>query len=70
MNGIQPIHGEPTRWFVPSRTRKNYAFIVDSDYHGKWACGCEQFLVRGRECGHIRMVKNLTQSRKEAEAQQ
>lgn len=57
---IEPIQGEPTRWVVYSTTRKDYAFIVDSDWYGKWACGCEQYMARGVECKHIRAVKDLT----------
>lgn len=63
---IEPIYGERTRWIVYSTTRKDYAFIVDSDWgehrlgKGKWACGCEQYMVRGVSCKHIRGVKDLT----------
>jgi hypothetical protein len=63
---IEPIPGERTRWIVYSTTRKNYAFIVDSDWDeprpglGRWACGCEQFMVRGVICKHILAVQSLT----------
>jgi hypothetical protein len=56
---IEPIAGEPTRWVVMSESRDGWAFIVDSDYEGGWACGCEQFMVRGLECKHIRAVKRV-----------
>ena len=60
---IRPIHGEPTRWTVQSEHRPGIAFIVDSDWEetapdgSRWACGCEHFMVRGRECKHIRAVR-------------
>jgi hypothetical protein len=54
---IEPILNEPTRWIVNSSTRWHMAFIVDSDYEDGWACGCEDFMSRGRECKHIRAVK-------------
>ena len=70
---IQPIAGEPTRWLVQSATRPDYAFIVDSDYADEgrrgWACGCEQWMVRGVECRHIRKVKQFltTENAKDTE---
>ena len=60
---IEPIPGEATRWIVQSTSRKDLAFIVDSDYYtgradgSRWACGCEQFMVRGLICKHILAVK-------------
>jgi hypothetical protein len=56
---IEPIAGEPTRWRVNSATRKEFAFIVDSDWEGGWGCGCERFMVTGQECRHIRQVKEF-----------
>lgn len=62
---IERIAGEPTRWFVRSSTRRDYTFVVDSDWESEteagqapghsrgWACGCEQFMVRGKCCHHI-----------------
>lgn len=55
---ITAIEGEPTRWLVRSSTRADYEFIVDSDYTDEsgrrgWACGCERFMVTGRQCHHI-----------------
>lgn len=55
---IDPIPGEPTRWWVQSATRKEVAHIVDSDYDGAWACSCEDCMVRGKECKHIAAVKS------------
>ena len=57
MDRVSPIPNEPTRYFVKSATRPDYTFVVDSDYEGGWACGCEQFMVREQECPHIRLVK-------------
>ena len=54
---IQPIPGEPTRWLVASSSRPDTAFVVDSDDDGRWACGCEDCMVRRRECKHIRELK-------------
>jgi hypothetical protein len=56
---IEPIPGEPTRWIVHSTSRADCAFVVDLDYEGAPACGCEQFMVRGIECKHIRAVKGV-----------
>ena len=62
---LRPIPGEPTRWRVWSETREGVAYIVDREYVAEpgeaaaWACGCEQFMVRGLECKHIRAVKKL-----------
>jgi hypothetical protein len=60
----EPIEGEPTRWVVRSATRKDFAFIVDSDWQGGWGCGCEQYQVRGLECRHIRAVKEFLTKKK------
>jgi len=59
MQCVEPIPHEPTRYFVKSATRPDYTFVVDSQYEGGWACGCEQFMVRGVECRHIRLVKEF-----------
>ena len=55
---VEPIAGEATRWLVASASRAGMQFIVDSDYtddDGRrgWACGCEDFQVRGHTCKHI-----------------
>lgn len=54
---ITPIPHEETRWRVMSESRDGWGFIVDSDYEGGWACGCEDFMSRNRECKHIAAVK-------------
>lgn len=54
---IEPVEHERGRWWVKSRTRKDVVYIVDADWEGGWGCACEQFMVRERECAHIRAVK-------------
>lgn len=54
---VEPLEHEPTRWLVESRSRAGLVHLVDSDYEGGWACSCEQWMVRGRECPHIRAVQ-------------
>ena len=54
---VEPIPGEPARWFVTSDSRPEMIHIVDMDYHGAPACGCEQYMVRGQPCKHIAAVK-------------
>ena len=56
MANVEPIPHEPTRYFVKSATRPDYTFVVDSNYEDGWSCGCEQFMVRGKSCPHIRKV--------------
>lgn len=60
--GVYPIYGELTRWRVFSGSRPGVAFIVDSDYQGRWACGCEHWMVNETECRHIRLVKQFATS--------
>lgn len=54
---IEPILGEPTRYFVKSETREDVFHIVDMDDDGKPNCSCEDSMTRHRVCKHIRAVK-------------
>ena len=49
MGQVTPIHGEPTRFFVASRTRQE-PWLVDLEEFG-WngQCGCEGFDMRMRK---------------------
>lgn len=54
-----PVPFEPTRWWVPSASHPGDDYLVDSDYEGGWVCTCDGFMLGGRECRHIKRVKQL-----------
>jgi hypothetical protein len=54
---VRPVPFERERWFVRSASRSEVDHVVDVAFEGAFACGCEQFMVRGLECPHIRAVK-------------
>ena len=54
---ITSVPYEPTRFWVESETRPDLLHLVDADYEGRWACSCEDCMVRLRECKHIRAVR-------------
>ena len=59
--GVTPIAGEPTRYFVPSGSRRGHApHTVDMDDGGSPACSCEDFMARGNpRCRHIQAVQTF-----------
>ncbi len=45
--GIEPVHGEPTRYFVQSSRPGTDPYLVDlAEYDGSGACGCQHFQFR------------------------
>jgi hypothetical protein len=52
-----PVEHEPGRFWVQSGSRADVLHLVDADYEGGWACSCEAWMYRSRECAHIRLVK-------------
>lgn len=56
---IEPVEGEPTRWWIRSLTQANTVHMVDLDDDGAPACSCQDFMCRGRVCKHIRAVKQF-----------
>lgn len=71
---IEPVAGEPGRYYVQSSTRLNMRHLVDMwAYDGNGACGCEDFERRFRphleggavpsihlECKHLRAVRHYS----------
>lgn len=57
---ITPFDHEPTRFWVESQTQPGVRHLVDTDYDGKPACSCHDFMCRERECKHIRAVREIT----------
>lgn len=71
---VRPVPFERDRWFVASASRPGWDHLVDVAFHpvtaveDGFACGCEQNMVRGVECPHIRAVKrHLADKRRGAE---
>ena len=60
---IQPITGEPTRYYVQSRSRKDIIHVVDVEEQG---CSCESFDFR-KSCSHLREVNKLLNALNEYE---
>lgn len=55
---VTSIEGEPTRFWVSSQTDPDGPpHLVDTDYEGKPACSCFDFMCRERECKHIRFMR-------------
>jgi len=54
---ITPFDHEPTRYWVESVTQPGVVHLVDTDYEGKPACSCHDFMCRDRECKHIRALR-------------
>ena len=53
----EQIPNESARWFVLSESRPEITHIVDTEWEGGYGCSCEQYMVRGLECKHIKAVK-------------
>lgn len=62
---ITPVNHEPTRYWVESSTQPGTVHLVDTDYDGKPACSCHDFMCRERECKHIRAVRIQTNQKNE-----
>jgi hypothetical protein len=54
---IEPVEGEPTRFWVKSTSRTGVLHMVDMDDDGKPACSCHDHQCRERICKHIRSVQ-------------
>lgn len=55
---FRPVEHEPERYWVNSETDPNGPpHMVDTNYDGKPACSCHDFMCREHECKHIRHLR-------------